>query len=201
MQKNFLKNRGFTLIELMATLSIFVILTLIASNFIIKGMQLKRNSSARISATEEAHKTIKNITKEIRNSTQSDRGEYNLSKTEAFEFSFYTFVSSGNQVEKIRYFLDGKDLVKGAIAPSGEHFEYLEENETLIVAARYINNAEEPIFTYFDGNNNLMENPAENISAVRMVGIFLKINPSFREKDKDFILNTSVQIRNLKDNL
>jgi len=195
------KNSGFTLIELMVALSIFIALTIISGNFVINGMQLRRKAYARISATEEAQRVIRKMMREIRNSTQSDRGDYNLDIVIPQEFSFYSNIDDDIQVEKVRYFLDGANLMRGVINPEGEPLEYLEENESISLVAHYINNAGGAIFFYFDGDNNIIENPTENVSSIRLIRTSFSINPNFSLSDQDFVLTSDIQIRNLKDNL
>ena len=114
MQEN---KKGFTLLELMVALSIFLVLVAISGNFIINGMQLKRSSYARISATEEAQKLIKNFMGEIRNASPSDSGDYALDLVGDFELSFYSNFNNDSQVERLRYFLDGNDFKRGVIVP------------------------------------------------------------------------------------
>ncbi len=192
---------GFTLIELIVALGIFIVLITISGNFIMKGFQLKKQTYARLSATEEAQKVIRNMMHEIRNSTQSDSGDYNLATVSFQEFSFYSNVDDDENIEKVRYFLNGTDFMRGVIDPEGEPLEYLPENEVVNKVASYINNEEEAIFSYFDGDNNKVLSPSENISSIRLVRVVLKINPNFSQGGKDYVLTSDIQIRNLKDNL
>jgi hypothetical protein len=65
-----------------------------------------------------------------------------------------------------------------------------------VVVADYVNNLSSPIFKYYDSDLN----ETTNINDVRSVGVSLKINVTPERAPYDYILESDVQLRNLKDN-
>lgn len=90
-------------------------------------------------------------------------------------------------------------LKKGVINPTGFPPEYLSENEEIFTLSENIMNKirGEPIFSYYDNENNLLTLPV-NLKKVSSVGIKLIVNVDPDRPPQDFILLSEVQIRNLK---
>lgn len=197
-----MKNKkGFTLIELLVAMSIFIVLLLLAANFVSRGLQAKRKSSAKIVATEEAQRSLRDITKEIRKSIQSDRGDYNLDLVNEQELSFYSDINDDGSAEKVRYFLDSTNFKKGVIEAINNPPEYIPANETIKIAARYINNQSDAVFSYYDEDNNLIGDPINNKDLIKLIKVNLKFNFDPNDNSGDYEIATAAQIRNLKDNL
>lgn len=197
------KQNGFSLLEIIVVMSILVVFFLISSNFIIRGFRALLFGYEQDSAVQNAKRITNAITGEIREASQSDRGDYLLNTVEEQNFSFFSDIDSDEHIEKVRYFLDVANgiLKKGVIEPSGDPMEYLEINEVLSEIAEHINNQSEPIFTYYDTDNNLIVNPAANKKSIRLVQVFLKINVTPEIAPNDYIVEMDIHLRNLKDNL
>lgn len=155
-------------------MSIFIILFFVSSDFIIRGFKSILFGYEQDSAVQNAKRITNEIIGEVRESAQSDRGDYLLDTVEEQNFSFFSDIDSDEYIEKIRYFLDSDILKKGVIEPIGDPLEYLDENEMISEIAEYINNQAEPIFTYYDTNNNLIANPLANKNSIRLIRVFYK---------------------------
>ncbi|MBL7053326.1 MAG: type II secretion system protein [Candidatus Portnoybacteria bacterium] len=90
-------------------------------------------------------------------------------------------------------------LRKGVTQPTGYPIEYPEENEDITILSQYIRN-QLPIFRYFDGDNNELDNPAR-LEDTKLMRVHLIINIDPLRAPEDFELESNVQIRNLKTNL
>ena len=195
------QNAGFTLLEIIVVMAIFTVLTLISSDYIIQGFRSITFGYEQNIAVENARKVINQMIEEIREASQSDLGSYLLSAVEPQNFSFYSNIDSDADTEKVRYFLDNNIFKKGVIEPAGSPLEYLAGSEVVTEVAQYINNQSDPIFNYYDTNNQLIADPPANISDIRLVNISLKINVTPATAPQDYYVNANIQIRNLKDNL
>lgn len=192
---------GFTLVEILVVMSIFVFLMVTSTDFIIKGIQSSTFGFEQDTAVSNARKSLDPLAKEIREATPAATGNYSFASTTDQSLSFYANVDSDVSAEKIRYYLVGSDLFRGVTKATGSPLTYPVAEETSDKVVDYINNQTEPIFTYFDTNNNLIPNPIASTSAIRMIHIRLKINVTPAIAPGDYVVDTDVQIRNLKDNL
>ncbi len=194
-------NQGFTLMETMVYVLIFVLFIIVAANFVIFGFRSTNFGFEQDSAVQQARQVIKYFSKEVRDAYQAETGDYLLDVVNPQELSFYCDYDGDGRIEKIRYFLDNTVLKKGVIEPSGDPVEYNASAETISEIARYINNQTEPIFTYYDTDNNLIADPPGHKTAIRLIHMSLKINVTPQRAPNDYYVEADVQIRNLKDNL
>ncbi len=195
-----LPSKGFTLIEVLFVLSLIVILVYLGGVFIIQGFKTTTFSTDQETAINNARETTPQITKEIREASFSEKGDYLLDIVEPQQISFYSDIDNDGQTEKIRYFLDGTILKKGVIEPTGTPPDYPPSQEQISSVAKFINNQSNPIFTYYDKDNNQISDPQTNKGDIRLIHISLKINVNPNIAPQDYFLEMSAQIRNLKDN-
>ena len=198
---------GLSLIEVMVALGIFLFVVITIWLFIKQGYDVQNFIFGQSTAVSEAQRGVEKLVKEAREALPSDTGAYALESANDFEFIFYADYDRDSAVERIRYYLEGSNFIKGIIEASGEPLQYLPEDEVTTIISRYVRNAsDEPVFSYYDGDYSAqsgdtpLDTPAEVID-VRLVHIHLKINVYPDQAPKDFYLESEVQIRNLKDNL
>ncbi|MBT4277664.1 hypothetical protein HOD96_02880 [Candidatus Falkowbacteria bacterium] len=192
---------GFSLIEIFFVISITVLVAFGVGTFIMQGFKATHFGSEQEMAVSSARKLTPTMVSEIREATQSDRGDYVLDDVEDQNFSFYSDVDSDENVEKIRYFLDNTTFKKGITEATGTPSEYLPENEIVTDVSYFMNNEAEPVFTYYDVDNNLIADPVTNKNDIRLIHISLKINVTPTIAPNDYYVEMDAQIRNLKDNL
>ncbi len=91
---------------------------------------------------------------------------------------------------------------KGVTKPTGWPLAYLPENEEVFIISENIwnENREEPVFIYYDGEHNIVEE-GERMEKTRLIDLKLMINVDPNRPPDDFILQSGTQIRNLKQNL
>jgi len=202
-----IKVRGFTLLETMIVVSIFSIVSFIALTFITQSYRANRFTNQQNSAINEAKRGINTMIPEIRESTSGDNGDYPIQETQRQVFTFYGDVDLDEVVEKITYLLNGTLLEKGVTEPTGNPPIYNPLNTSTTTISKYIRNTStEAIFTYYNGDwpgdivNNPLSYPADP-DEVKLIHVFLRVNTNTVTSSKDFLLETNVQLRSLKDNL
>ncbi len=186
---------GFTLIELLVSISIMLLVMSMGYMFIRQGYKAITFSAEQEEAVSIGRRSMNIITKEIRGANTSEQGDYPLSVIEAQDVVFYSDVDDDTVMEKIRYFRNGSTLVK-VINEPGPSNDYQTASATTTLSL-YLNNQEEPIFTYFDSNNE----ETTMINDIRMIRINLRINVTPWRAPNDYYLETDVSFRNLKNNL
>ena len=190
-----LNNKGFTLVEVLVSMSILMIIVFISTNFISTSSRSAKFASEQEEAITNARKAMDVTKREIRGANSSERGDYALATIEDDEFSFYSDVDNDGQMENIRYFLTGTNLIKELTEPGASN-DY-SETPTQQTISHFVNNQEENVFTYF--NRDYIE--TNTINEVRLVNVNLKINVTPTIAPNDYYVETDITLRNLKDNL
>jgi len=91
---------------------------------------------------------------------------------------------------------------KGLINPTSWPIEYFSANEEIFIISENIQNEDraEPVFTYYDGDNNPVQ-PEDRLEKTSRIHLSLIVNIDPKRLPQDFKLESDVQIRNLKTNL
>jgi prepilin-type N-terminal cleavage/methylation domain-containing protein len=193
--------QGFSLIELMVAIGIFMIFVIASTAFIINGFKGSVFGYEQEDAIANARKAAGVMVKELRRAANSAKGNYIFDTVATNTITFYADTDDDGVTEKIRYFADGINLKKGWTKATGTPMDYIAANEKISTFAIYLNNQSMPIFTYFDTNNAQIANPAANKTKIRLVRTTLKINVTPWRAPQDYYYTADIQIRNLKDNL
>ncbi len=176
-------------------MSIILIITAISTDFLSRAFRSSRFISEQDQAVTNARRAINIIKKEIRGANSSDRGDYPLNSINNDELIFFSDINSDNITDKVRYYVDGTNLIKEVTQP-GVLSDYSGTPESQIIS-QFMNNAEEDIFVYYDRDYN----ETSLINEVRLIKIILKINVTPNISPNDYYVETDVTLRNLKDNL
>jgi len=205
MKKNKFES-GFTLVEVLvaSVVIVFLGMAILGLQYVLGQSQVFIWKSS--VDVDQANSSMQSLIKEIRTARPSDSGAYSLELVSDNEIIFYSDIDFDGESEKIRYFLNDNVFSKGVIEPTGFPPTYPEENEKVKVLTENVRNGDEPMFYYYNGDwpadtqNNPL--PSENrLSNTRSVGILLKLNADADKPEKDYIAESYVQIRMLKENL
>ncbi|MFV1917299.1 MAG: type II secretion system protein [Patescibacteria group bacterium] len=198
--------KGFTLIEILITVVILGMLAaaLLSLQYILSQNQILVWQS--YLSVDEANADVTSLVREIRTAQAGENGSYHLEVAEDQELVFYSDSDFDGQVERLRYFLNGTQFIKGVIDPVGQPATYPSGNEAVKILTDNVRNAATPVFYYYnedwpqDTVTNPLTTPA-TLSNVRLIRIFLRLNTNPDEADKDYLLESFSQIRTLKENL
>lgn len=202
----FSNSKGFTLIEMIVGIFIFSILalgiiSLVSSVFVSSGKQ-----GSLIADSDQARKLSGTIMNELRNAQISSIGAYPLDTVSAQTLIFYSNIDGGNDIEKVRYFIQNGDLKKGVIKPSGNPLTYNSGNEVATTVQKNIANGSSPLFYYYDGTyegitDNYLAQPV-NVTDVKFIKLDLKVyNKGGLNNTNYYSVTASGAVRGLKDNL
>ncbi len=204
--KRYTNESGFSLIELLMGMAIFSFLLLGVFGLQQLLMQGEEFGISTAFTIENAQSSLQNLVQELRNARQSDGGAYPLELADDQEIIFYSNADQDNQIERIRYFLQGSDLQKGTIDPVGFPVTYPPGNEVVTTIANFVQNDTDPVFFYYNQDwpadiiNNPLTTPAQ-LNDVSLVKINVRVNADPENPSSEFVLEPFVQIRMLKDNL
>jgi len=183
---------GFTLIEVLVTLSIFVLLFFISANFIISSLRATAQEAEQAASIKSARRAMDIMIREIHGATSSAHGDYPLAVVQPQNLTFYNDIDNDNQAEKISYYLNGSKLLHSVIEPGADNTY----SGVVIVSTLAQNVANEPIFSFFDGDNN----QASTINSVRLISVQVEIQALGARSPQPFFLKANAELRNLKDN-
>ena len=204
--RNFVNAQGFTLIEL---LIVIVLMSLLAGGLLTLQYILSQNQIVvwrSYVSVNEANNNVFSLVREARTARSGENGAYPIETADDNEFIFYSDYDFDGQTERIRYYLDGANLSKGVIEPVGFPATYPPSEEKIKVISENVRNESIPLFYYYnegwpeDSINNPLTTPASP-SDIKLVKIFIRINTSANEPNKDYVLESYAQLRMLKENL
>jgi type II secretory pathway pseudopilin PulG len=196
---------GFTLTEALITIAIFILVTGGVFEFVLGGYKAYYYTFQQTQAISEARNGVETMIKEIREARPGDDGSYIIEKAEDYEFVFYSDIDKDGDTERVRYFIDGSDFKKGVIEPTGFPPVYITDPqdpdfaEKIFILSKYVRN-QPPIFHYFDGNLQELSPPAR-LKDTKLMRVYLVVNVDPNRPPQDFVLESDVQLRNLKTNL
>lgn len=195
-----------TLIELLIAIAITSIigLGLVSLQYILSQNQIAITKNYK--SSEDVNYAVTMFTKELRRASPGENGSYLLSTAGDQNIAFYSDSDLDNQAEKIQYHLEGTNLIKTTIQPTGFPVSYPNDQVVNTIISSIIRNGSQPIFYYYNEdypgdtqNNPLSQN--KRLSDTKTVKIYLRANTNANDSEKDYIIDSLVNIRMLKDNL
>lgn len=206
LRENFVNAKGFTLIEVLVVGALTIGLGFgIIGLFVIlnRGQDLVFNDYLSVDRTNT---TLSRIIREIRTARNGENGSYVIEDADSQSLTFYSDIDFDDRVEKVRYYLQGTTLYRGYIEPVGNPVTYPQANEITQELTENVQNDTTPLFYYYNGDwpedttNNPLQTPF-TLSDIKLIRIYIRLNPLPNDPQGDYILDSSATIRIIKDNL
>ena len=183
------QNKGFTLIETLVTVFIFVIIMGGTTLLLRDILKSSGQEPLALEAIDQARLAVFNFANEIRNANVGENGAYPLIQADDAQITFYS------ATKKIKYFVSDTTLYKNVIVNGSE------ATTTVITN---LANATVPVFKYYNENYVGSSAPLAqtvNINNVKFVSMNLIIpTQDVREATTTFTITSGGTIRNLKNN-
>lgn len=195
---------GFTLVETVVAVSIFVAISSIIWAFGRDIFFFNSNLNSSLSVQFDARQILRKVVSELRSTSPSSLGAYPIALAGTSSLTFYSNIDDDPLKEQLRYFLQNGELKRGVIKPVGNPLTYNSINETISTVAKDIVNGNSPIFEYFDRNYAGTSTPLTqpvNALSIRFIRITLVLDTDPNRLPAPFTARTQVNLRNLKDNL
>ena len=192
---------GFTLIETLVGMSIFVLIVFVLTLFSKNIWSYNSFVSGELENINMARTALKTMVAEIRTASSGSNGAYAVGQATSTSFTFYSDIYDNGLKERIRYFLNGTNLQKGITKPTGSPLSYTEaETVTTLIS----NVTSSSIFEYYDknydGTTAALSSPVD-ISILRLIKITVTIDKNSNKPPAPITISTMVSMRNIKDNL
>jgi len=195
--------RGFSVIEVLVTLMITLIVLPATMSFLVQSYRSYFAVSSHSSVLETTRRIVDSLTHSLRQATTGDNGAYAIVDASAQSVTFYANVDAVADIERVRYFLQGTEIRRGIIKPTGSPATYPPANETVSVVGTMITNGAQAVFTYFDntftGSQSALTAPV-NPNLVRFVHIRLVADDNTLRLPPAVTVESGTHLRNLKDN-
>lgn len=195
-------NRGFTLVEILFGVSIFVIIMIALTMFSRNVWVYNSFVAAGLNNVDNIRQSLKILSAEIRTASTAETGAYVISQASDTSFTFYSDIDGDGVTERVRYFLASGKLQKGVIEPTGSPLTYNSANEQISTLIYNVTNPSTWSYydTNYDGTTAPLSSPV-NVASVRLVKITITIDKDPNKAPVTNSFTTQVSIRNLKDNL
>lgn len=190
-------SRGMTFIEVVIWVSIFTVVISAISSSILFLYRTNKTSFEQAFAISSAQQGLREVMRTIRESQYSIQGAFPIVSIAANDFAFYADVNDDGRVDRVHYFLQGNNLMRGVISPSGNPISYT-GSESVTTAATYVRNISQGVdtFRYFDKLGAEITN-YDHWTSVRFVTVRLAVRVSDSPIPDQFSLYSSAAIRNL----
>jgi len=202
----FLNKKGFTLIEVLAAIGVMLLIIVGISAVLIYSFRSRNVVWEQLSTQNEGRKIVQDFVNELRTATYSSIGAYPIEAISTSSIIFYSNIDADTLRERVRYYLSGKILKKGVIKPTGNPMVYSSGNEIITEVAHDVSNTSSlPIFTYYGDAYNGVTNTSTlsapiNTTLIRSVGITLRLEENPNLSPAPLLVQSKVDIRNLKTN-
>lgn len=195
--------KGFTLTETIVVIAITAIVMTSFTAFFVRMWQMNHFTIELGYATLIASRGVDNAVKNIRRASYGGDGSYPVEDLDEDEFIFYANYDDDDDIERVRYFLNDVDNTFNVgvtdIDTSSTPPTYDPATDEVVtqIANYVVNNpSEEPIFRYYDLENNEVTIPA-NVGDVSLVKILLFVNIDEIKQPNNVRIESHVLMRNL----
>lgn len=197
--------KGFTLIEVLASIGIFLVIIVSVGLFESNVFSYQRNSSGSFQTVQDAQVILKTIAKDIRMISQGSDGSYALQTVATNTLMFFADVNGNGIKERIRYTLIGPNLYRTLLIPAGSPLTYNGTESTSTILTD-VANGTSSAFMYYNGSyftgttTGTLAQPVTP-NSVRMVEVSLTLRSNSGQVGTPHTYVDYVTLRNLKDNL
>ncbi len=198
------KSQGITLTEMLIAVAVFAVISIAVGNFGVGIFNFNLAAQTNLGAQSDGRRILKTITTELRSASNSSLGGYPIESVSTSSLVFYSDINNDGLKERIRYFLQGVELRKGVINPTGNPLVYNSNNEVISILVHDVVNGSNPIFEYYDenydGTTNSLPYPVQ-VNDIRLIKITLSLDKDQNKAPGPISVTSQVTLRNLKDNL
>ncbi|HBU06567.1 MAG TPA: hypothetical protein DEB09_00615 [Candidatus Magasanikbacteria bacterium] len=196
--------KGFTLLEVLVAMGIFILVAMSASWFIIHGFRYNAIIWEQLDKQNEGRKVLQQVVDTVRKAEESSLGSYPLVTSTNYQLSVYANIDDDSYREKVRFWLDGTTLKRGIIKPSGSPLNYSGTEQIVELAHDVVNiSKNSPLFLYYDesysGSENALVQPVE-ITNIRVIRVQLELEKDPTATPVPLHVEGVVNVRNLKSN-
>lgn len=200
------KYSGMTIVEMMVAISIFTIAIFGFTMLFMRSWQMNSYTIEMGQSSYAVSQGVNNMVNYLRKARQADDGSYPVKSAAENDLVVFSDYDKDGVTERLHFYLQNGQVLMGITDPTtGIPKTYAtSDQQTKLLADRIVNEADEPIFYYYnkdypaDTVNNPVAMPVD-VSTVRLIKIFLKINVDPNRAPDNIETQSFVELRNLND--
>lgn len=193
---------GFTLIELVISISISVAILILLSQVTLDAFRVFRNGQGNTQAADKANRVVAAMVRQLRQSQPSPTGAYPIVAATGTSLTVFSSIGAPGVIEQVRYFLNGTNLQRGVIEPVGTPATYPAGNEVVTTVLDNVRNGAQAVFQYFTGSytgSQAAMNPIV-INSIRYAQATIIYDQNLAEAPSAITITLGITFRNVKDN-
>ncbi len=207
MQKKIKNYSGLSLIEMMVAIAIFTIAIAGFSLLFVRSMKSNSYILEMGQTSMALSQGMNKMTEYLRKARQGDNGNYAIVSAQDNSLTVYSDFDSDKITERLHFYLESQQIKMGITNPTGGIVKTYPsgDQEVKTVASYILNGSGDKLFRYYnrDYPADLVNNPiniaTNDISDIRMVEIFLKMNINPNRAPDNVQMRSFVELRNLSD--
>jgi len=193
---------GFTLVEALVAAALVAVLAIAVGTLFRDVFSLRQTIDASLTIGHDARSLLRPFADEVRSAGAGADGSFALAETATSSFTFFADYDNDGVREKVRYFVAGTELRRGATEPSGVPLSYVGQPETVSILARDIVASSTAFLYYAEGYDGSTTTAALGFpvspSAVRAVRVWVAIDRDPAKPPAPAVLSTLSVVRNLR---
>ncbi|EKE21195.1 MAG: hypothetical protein ACD_7C00312G0012 [uncultured bacterium] len=187
---------GMTFSEVIVTIGIFSIIMVGVNQLFIKSWQNYNLVMHTNEASIAANRGMSDIINVLRRIREADNGGHPILGVGDFDLKVFSDIDKDGITEKVHYYLNGTDLMVGKSNPSGFPLTYpVGDDEVSVLIKNVVNSSAQPLFFYYNRENEIINAPAGSINEIRMIEVNLFVD----RREGDLSIKSYASLRNLSD--
>lgn len=188
---------GMSLAEVLISIFIFSLVMVGINQLFIRSWQNYKLVMNTNEASVAANRGVSEVVNVLRKMGDGDDGSYPILSASSFDLKFFSDIDKDGVSEKVHYYLSGTNLMVGTSNPSGFPLTYPSgDSESHLVVANVVNTGSQPIFYYYNNQNNSIAAPVTNLLNLKMIEVNLFID----RREGDLNIESYASLRNLSEN-
>ena len=193
-----MRTRGTSAIEVIIYVAVFTLVSMAIMSMTRIVYKTHSFVNSQIVASADIRKSMETMSSLLRKATYSDAGAFPVESMGYNQIVFYANADTDPNIERVRFFLQGNDLVMGVINSSGTPATYNPSNEVLKVISHNVYNTDMSInlFNFFDKDGNAITDLSDLLS-VRTIKITLTVDNDPNKAPNSLQVSTRATVRNI----
>lgn len=191
-------SRGITFIESLIWIAVFMISMMALIVSLLSFYRANTYTLEQAQAVSDGRRAIEKTVQIMREADYGSNGAYPIVAIATSSVTFYADIDSDSFLERVRFYLDGTNIRRGVIEPTGDPASY-PGTETSTLIAEHIRNISQTtiLFRYFDQSGTEITT-FTNVRAVRFIQVSAIVNVSPDRLPNELTIRSSATLRNLK---
>lgn len=207
-EKKCISRKAFTLVETLVAIALFVLGITATSVLFSRSWQSNAYSLEMGKTVLIVSRSVNNLTNYLRRVRQSDGGNFPIVSANKDELVVFSDYDKDGTTERLRIYLSNNTILMGVTSPTAtlpRTYPNSEDGPPIQIADHIVNTADDSMFSYYnkdypgDTENNPVSVPVVDVSQIRLIKIFLRININPNRAPDNVQQETFVELRNLND--